>query len=120
MHQPRATPLAVCPDLICRRSGLCHNTALGEPCRKFFMSDDEWRDELSTLLENLYIEWTGDPDALKKPRPEPSEEALAELQAALLEREAELDAEAAAQANALPPQRRSRYPGSHGRNRQVT
>jgi hypothetical protein len=96
MYELREKPLDVCPDLICRRTGLCHSTALSQPCRKFYMDDDEWRNQLASYLEALYIEWTGDPYALQKPLPECTPEGLAELRNALLEREAEIDAEKAA------------------------
>jgi len=92
MDYTRETPLDVCPDLVCRRSGLCHAIHANARCRKFYMTDDEWRDQLSDTLERLWIEWGGDPAMIGKDLPEPPPEAMAELRRVLQEREAEYDA----------------------------
>ncbi len=93
MAYQRDVPLARCPDPKCRRSGVCRNTVSKTPCRRLFMTDDEWRDELACHLERLYVEWGGDPRDLETPPPEPSEEGLAELYNAIAERAAALSAE---------------------------
>ena len=43
--------LAVCPDLFCRRSGLCRNQAAALPCRRTHEPMDAARDRLSAKLE---------------------------------------------------------------------
>ncbi len=92
MDYPRETPLDVCPDPVCRRSGLCHSIYASSPCRRFFMTDDEWRNDLADTLERLWVERGGDLADFHKPRPEPSPEAWAEFHNAMREREAEDDA----------------------------
>jgi hypothetical protein len=85
----REKPLRICPDPVCRRSGVCR-AQRGAPCRKLFFKDmDEWRDALAERLEQLFLEWGGDPAALTREPPEPPPEYVAELRACLMEREAE-------------------------------
>jgi hypothetical protein len=115
MDYARETPLDVCPDPVCRRSGLCHAIHADARCRKFYMTGDEWHQHFAETLENLWIEFGGDPADLDKPCPEPSPEAWADFYNAMREREAEYDA--AQKAEAQPKRRRSGR--ARGRSQEV-
>jgi hypothetical protein len=92
MAYPRDTPLDVCPNLACRRSGLCFAADPARECHKTHMSAGEFHDHIAARLCELWIEWGGDPADLHKPAPEPSPEAWADFWNAMREREAEYDA----------------------------
>jgi len=97
MDYPRDEPLAVCPDLTCRRGGTCLGEQRGTPCAKFYMEPDEFREALAIKLEHLFVEWGGDLSV----EPNPTDEEVAELYNILREREAELLAEEARSTNVL-------------------
>ena len=92
MAHRRDIPLERCPDAACRRSGQCRATHAKKPCRRLFMTDDEFREELACHLERLFVEWGGDPRELDQP-PDVSEEQMATLHKAISERAAWLEAE---------------------------
>ncbi len=89
MDYPRDTPLDVCPDLVCRRSGVCMGALQGLPCEKIYMDPDDYREALACRLERLFVEWGGDLSV----EPNPTDAEVAELYNCLREREAELAAE---------------------------
>ena len=92
MDYPRDTSLDACPNLICRRSGVCMNAKDELPCDRFYMDPDEYREALACRLERLYVEWGGNPDDLLS-EANPSDEEVAELYNAFRERMAEIEAE---------------------------
>ena len=47
----RERPLARCPDLACRRAGVCRQELIGAPCLRTHEPADDWRDRLSNYLE---------------------------------------------------------------------
>lgn len=106
MAYRRDTPYDVCPNLACRRSGLCFAADPARECLKTHMTTDEWCDYMVGILRELWAEWGGDPADFDKPCPEPSPEAWADFYNAMREREAE-DA-AAEYAKVLSECRRSR------------
>ena len=93
MAHRRDIPLERCPDAACRRAGLCRATHAKKPCRRLFMTDDEFREELACHLERLFVEWGGDPRELDHPPPDVSDDYMPELYKAISERAASLAAE---------------------------
>ena len=93
MAHRRDIPLERCPDAACRRGGSCRATPAKKPCRRLFMTDDEFREELACHLERLFVEWGGDPRDLDRPPPPSSDDFMPELYKAISERAAFLAAE---------------------------
>ncbi len=92
----REAPLAVCPDLLCRRQRRCRAAPKARPCRRFFMEPDEWREAMADKLEKLYAEWSGLTlaEVRRLPRQQPTQQEMAKLKRALLERQRQLEGEA--------------------------
>jgi len=102
---PREEPLDVCPNLDCRRRGVCLNNIERQlPCDRLYMDPDEYREALACRLERLYVEWGGNPEDLLT-EANPTDEEVAELYNCLREREVELMAEERS-ANVLAGRRR--------------
>ncbi|MGH6907413.1 MAG: hypothetical protein ACREDX_06085 [Aestuariivirga sp.] len=89
MDFPRDTPLAVCPNLGCRRSGQCMGEARGQNCERFYIDEDEWRYALAEKLERNFIARGGNPADLLSGASEPSPEVYNALRKIV----AKLDAE---------------------------
>jgi hypothetical protein len=89
----RETPLDICPDPSCKRSGICHST--DTRCRKLYMTDDERREKLVHKLRTLWVQLGLDVEDFDKPAPEPSPEAWADLYNTIRERAADVRASAA-------------------------
>ena len=85
----RETPLAVCPNLSCRRRKTCKGMAYDGQCLKtHFATGDDWRNYMVAKLHKLYVERGGSPEDLRKP-PKEDPEGVARLYNALKERAAE-------------------------------
>lgn len=56
MRTKRETPLDICPDLDCVRSGQCRARRPEQKCRKFHMTVDERRIQIAEQLEAILAE----------------------------------------------------------------
>ncbi len=72
----RNTPLAACPNLTCRRAGICHHLAQNGKCLKdCFKSCDDQRLALAIKLEKIAIQFGAPPyDPNEPPMTEPMTE----------------------------------------------
>jgi hypothetical protein len=64
----RGTPLAACPNLTCRRAGICHHLAQNGKCLKDnFASEDDCRMALANRINELVIQRGGKPRSPNAP-----------------------------------------------------
>lgn len=92
-HHRRIPPLAACPNLTCRRAGICHHLAQNGNCLKTsFATHDDWCDYMADKIRKFHASCNFPP---RDPNlPELSEsEALAIVYKAFQERVAEHRAE---------------------------
>ncbi len=95
-HYRRETPLADCPNLTCRRAGICHHLAKDGNCLKTsFASHDDWCDYMAAKIRRITASSGSPPRDPSLPKMEEGE-ALARVYKAFERRLAEDRAKKAA------------------------
>ena len=92
----RETPLADCPNLTCRRAGICHHLADRGNCLKTnFASHDDWCDYMAAKIRRITASFNSPPRDPSLPKMSEGE-ALSRVYKAFEKRLAEDRAEKAA------------------------
>jgi hypothetical protein len=74
MDYPRDVPLRVCPDAACRRLHKCLGGGPRQPCKRYYLSEDQVYDRLSAKLRALVAAHRRSGPRQRQP---PSEEQIA-------------------------------------------